>query len=96
MKRVTVIFSSAAIDDVEQAVAYYEEKQVGLGKRFAAHVQVALNSIKRNPHFASVCYDTIRCARIKKFPFLVHYHIDEDALIVSIIAVYSTYKKPLW
>ncbi len=96
MKRVTVIFSSSAIDDVEQAVAYYEEKQTDLGKRFAAQVQVTLNSIKRNPSFASVRYDNIHCAQIKKFPFLVHYHIDGDALIVSVIAVYSTHKKPLW
>lgn len=43
MKRVTVIFSSSAIDDVEQAVAYYEEKQTDLGKRFAAQVQLDLS-----------------------------------------------------
>jgi len=31
MKRITVIFSPVAIDDVEQAVDYYEEKQTGPG-----------------------------------------------------------------
>ena len=96
MKSFTVIFSPVAIDDVEKTVDYYEEQQPGLGKRFAAQLQLTLNVIKRNPFFASVRYDDIRCAAIKKFPYLVHYYIDENELLITIIAVYSTYKEPLW
>jgi len=96
MKTFVVIFSPIAIDDAEQAVEYYEEKQTGLGKRFARQLQSTLNSIKRNPFFASVRYDDIRCAAVKKFPYLVHYHINEEELLVTIVAVYSTYKEPLW
>lgn len=96
MKSFAVIFSPIAINDLEQAVVYYERKQTGLGKRFAANVQTTLNSIKRHPFFATIRYGDIRCARIKKFPYLVHYHINEDELIVTIIAIYSTYKEPLW
>ena len=96
MKSFTVIFSPVAIDDLEQAVDYYEEKQTGMGKRFATQLQLTLNTIKRNPFFATVRYDDIRCASIKKFPYLVHYHINQDELLVTIIAVYSTYREPLW
>lgn len=39
MKRFTVIFSPIALDDIGQAVIYYEKLQVGLGKRFAAQLQ---------------------------------------------------------
>ena len=95
MKSFTVIFSPVAIDDLEQAVDYYEEKQTGMGKRFATQLQLTLNTIKRNPFFATVRYDDIRCASIKKFPYLVHYHINEDELLVTIIAVYSAYREPL-
>jgi len=38
MKNFTVIFSPVAINDMEQAVAYYEEKQTSLGKRFATQL----------------------------------------------------------
>lgn len=96
MKSFTIIFSPVALDDVEQTVDYYEKQQAGLGKRFAAQLQITLNAINRNPFFASVRYDDIRCAAIKKFPYLVHYHIDEDGLLVTIIAVYSSYKEPFW
>lgn len=68
MKTFTVIFSPVAIDDAEQAVDYYQEKQTGLGKQFAAQLQLTLNTIKRNPFFASIRYDDIRCARIKNSP----------------------------
>jgi toxin ParE1/3/4 len=95
MKIFTVIFSPVAIDDVEQAVNYYEGKQTGLGKRFVAQLQLILNTIKRNPLFATVRYDDIRCTGNKKFPYLVHYHINEVELFVTIIAVYSTYREPL-
>ncbi len=96
MKNFTVIFSPIAMDDMEQAVVYYEELQFGLGKRFGAQLQFTLRAIKRNPFFASVRYDDIRCAQVKKFPYLIHYHVDETNQLVTIIAVYSSYKKPLW
>ncbi len=67
MKSFIVIFSPVAIDDVEQTIDYYEEQQFGLGKRFAAQLQLILNAIKRNRFFASIRYDNIRCAAIKKF-----------------------------
>ncbi len=96
MKSFAVIFSPFAFDDLEQAFEYYEKQQPGLSKRFATHLQLTLNKVKRNPFFSSVRYDDIRCAAIKKFPYLIHYHIAEDELIVTIIAIYSTYKEPLW
>jgi len=96
MKSFTVTFSPFAIDDVEQIVNYYEKQQPGLGKRFAIQLQLTLNAVNRNPFFASVRYDDIRCAAIKKFPYLLHYHINGDELLVTIIAVYSSYKEPFW
>ena len=95
MKTLSVIFSPDALDDIEEATLYYEQVKSNLGKRFISQLQATLNSIKRNPYFASVRYDDIRCAQIKKFPFLVHYHIDETDLLVTIIAIYSTHREPL-
>ena len=94
MKKFVVSFSALALDDVEAAFDYYEHVQAGLGQRFTAQLQLTLNAIKRNPFFASVRYDNIRCAQLKKFPFLVHYHVDEENFAITIIAVYSTHKEP--
>ena len=94
MKNLAVTFSPFALDDIEQAMGYYNQLQPGLSKRFTQQLQQSLTAIKRNPFFASVRYDNIRCAQVKKFPYLVHYHIDEKQGVVTILAVYSTYKEP--
>ena len=91
MKNFVIIFSPAAITDAEKAVEYYEEQQPGLGKRFTAQLQLTLTAVKRNPFFTSVRYEDIRCAALKKFPYLVHYHIDENVRLVTIIAIYSSF-----
>lgn len=95
MNKLPVIFSPLALADTEEAYTYYEEKQIGLGNRFVAQLQHTLNTIKNNPTVASIRYDNIRCAQIKKFPYLVHYHIDAAGKLVTILAVYSTYREPL-
>lgn len=49
MKSYTVIFSPVAIEDVEQAVDYYEKQQPGLGKRFAARLLLTLMQSNETP-----------------------------------------------
>jgi hypothetical protein len=96
MKRFKLQFSPHALNDIEEATAYYNLQQPGLGKRFAKQVLVITQSIKTNPEFASVRYDDIRCAAVAKFPFLVHYTFEKENNLVTILAVYSTYRDPLW
>jgi hypothetical protein len=67
----------------------------GLGKRFTGQVQLVLKPIKINPHFAYIRYEDVCCAQVPKFPYLVHYTIDEDSRTVLIAAVYSTHQQPL-
>lgn len=67
MKNLAVTFSPFALDDIEQAVGYYNQLQPGLSKRFTQQLQQSLTAIKRNPFFASVRYDNIRCAQVKSF-----------------------------
>lgn len=90
-----VTFSPASILDIKDAQRYYGDIQQGLGNRFTEELDKVLISIKRNAQFASVRYADIRCARIRKFPYLVHYKIVDNNRVI-ILAVYSTYKKPLW
>jgi plasmid stabilization system protein ParE len=95
MKRYKIIYSAHALNDLEAAVDYYNGQQKGLGKRFAGQVQLALVSIKKNPHFASFRYEDVRCAQVPKFPYLVHYTIDEATRTVLVAAIYSTRQEPL-
>jgi toxin ParE1/3/4 len=95
MKEYIVNFSPMALDDIRQAIAYYEDLQKGLGAKFNERLLATLTAIRRNALFASVRYDDIRCAQIKKFPYMVHYHVNNEKE-VTVVSVYSSYKQPLW
>jgi hypothetical protein len=96
MKRYRFNISAGAFDDIADAVIYYNEKQKGLGKKFAMDVKATYTAIKRNPFFASVLYDDIRCAALKKFPFTIHYNIDIETKTIYILAVFNTWQEPFW
>lgn len=95
MKKFRFIYSPLALKDIEDAKGYYENLQKGFGKKFVSQLQYSLNAIKQNPYFSSIRYDEIRCAQIKRFPYLIHYHINESEFTVTIVAVYSTHREPL-
>lgn len=94
MKKFRFIYSPLALQDIEEAKDYYEKIQNGLGRKFVSRLQSTVLAIKRNPYFSSIRYDDIRCAQIKRFPYLIHYHINENEFIVIIVAVYSTHREP--
>jgi hypothetical protein len=95
MNAFVVTFSPNALIDILQAIGYYEDLQKDLGAKFNSRLQTTLKAIRRNAFFASIRYDNIRCAQIKKFPYMVHYHVHSEKE-VTVVAVYSSYKQPLW
>ncbi len=96
MKKYKIIFSDRALLDIEETVAYYNEQKAGLGKRFANEVHKTLNSIKKNPFYAAVRYEDIRCAVVSVFPYLIHYEIEIAMNSVRIVSVFNTFRKELW
>ncbi len=65
MKNHKIVFSPHAINDIEEATAYYNQHQKGLGKRFVLQVQQTLKRIKTNSFFAAVGY--VRCTLCQNF-----------------------------
>ena len=96
MKKYKIVFSPKALNDIEEAVDYYNELSPGLGNRFLTDFNLIYKAIHLNPLFASVKYDDVRCAGLKKFPFSVHYTASKINRMVTIIAVFNTWKKPFW
>ena len=45
-----VRFLSEAVDEFEDAVAYYEERRTGLGRDFAAEVRDGIGRMTEYPH----------------------------------------------
>jgi plasmid stabilization system protein ParE len=86
-----------ALVDIQEITDWYNLQSKGLGVRFQKQVKTQINSLKSNPHIFAIRYQNIQCLLIKKFPFLVHYSIDEKNDIINIYAVFHTSRNPkIW
>lgn len=96
MTKYEIKYSSHSLVDFEEATNYYNTISPGLGNKFLDDYLRVYRAISLNPFFASVKYDNIRCAAFKKFPFSVHYEINEKSKWIVIVAVFNTWKEPFW
>jgi hypothetical protein len=96
MTKYEIRYSPQSLQDFEEAVNYYNDISPGLGNKFLDDYNRIYKAIELNPFFASVKYGNIRCAAFRKFPFSVHYEINEAKKLVLIIAVFNTWKEPFW
>ncbi len=86
-----------AFKDIQQARDWYEIQLKWLGQRYKNQVKKQINSLKKNPHLFSIKYNEIHCRKIEKFPFLIHYKINEELKTVTVYAVFHTSRSPeIW
>ena len=80
--------------DISEAAAWYQSKQIGLGKRFIQEVRSTVLHIRENPAASAIRYDETHCAVLDVFPFMIHYIIDDLQNTVIISAVLHTSLSP--
>ena len=89
--------SRKAQKEIEQSVLWYNERQIGLGKKFYVQVQSTIESISNNPYSFAVRYQDIRTLKTKQFPYLVHYLIEKEENKIVVLSVLHSSRNPkLW
>ena len=79
-------FHPAAEIELGQAVAFYEEKQDGLGLAFNREVRRKVGQISESPkRFPFYKYGTRKCL-LQRFPFNVFYLEDKDKIWIVAVA----------
>ncbi len=78
-----------AIQDIQEAINYYDNQQIGLGRKFDRELNKYFVVLEKNPFFR-VRYDAVRCLPLKKFPYMVHFSVSEERKLVIIHAVFHT------
>ncbi|HLG36481.1 MAG TPA: type II toxin-antitoxin system RelE/ParE family toxin [Bacteroidia bacterium] len=91
--RYDVFIEPRALADLRQAIDYYNTQQRGLGEKFETAIDKHLSLIGQNP-FYQIRYHYIRCLPVKKFPFMIHFFVDEKSKKVFIVSVLHTSKNP--
>lgn len=78
--------------ELREAALYYEEQQGGLGAEFIHDVRAALQMIQRAPEMWPVRGSGMRLYLIARFPFLVHYRVEVERIVV--VAIAHGHRKP--
>jgi len=90
--RYTLSIAEAAEDDLRYAFLWYEEQKEGLGLSFEKHISKAVASILDNPFKTQIRYGSTRVFFLKKFPFGIHFHIQEKTILI--VAVFHMSQNP--
>lgn len=78
--------------DLEDGIEWYETKQRGLGKRFYNDFVTIAGYLILNPYLFPLKSLTYREAKLKTFPFVIIYEIEDDNVIIH--AIFNTSKNP--
>ncbi|MCH8476228.1 MAG: type II toxin-antitoxin system RelE/ParE family toxin [Opitutales bacterium] len=87
-----VRFLSIAEIELDEAIAYYEGKESGLGLRFFSEIKNAVERIVAYPKaWSPLSLNTRRC-RTKIFPYGIIYQSRESEIVI--VAISSLHRDP--
>ena len=77
--------------EVDEIAEYYESLSDGLGTKFFNEYQKYVDTLNTFPFFEEK-YNIVRTLPLKKFPYTIHFTVDEINKIVAVHAVTSNYQ----
>jgi hypothetical protein len=79
-----ILYFDEALDNVKESKKWYKEQKNGLQNVFASSIKSAIIRVQANPLVFAVRYRNIRIAHPYKFPFSIHFYIDEPRKLIVI------------
>ena len=77
-----VTFGPLVKFDLADAYDWYERQEEGLGERFLDAFDSCVELIRENPRANPVVHRDIRRSLLRRFPYLVFYRAEADAITV--------------
>jgi plasmid stabilization system protein ParE len=87
-----LVVNPAAEADLADAKAWYDRQRDGLGDELLECAEEVFDCLRRTPELFGKVFQDLRLARVRRFPYVVVYRIDEDQ--VTVVAVYHTRRDP--
>lgn len=86
MKNCKVFVLDLAKEDFEAGKEYYKQISAeGLSEKFKNAVRSKLMQISKHPSAYAVRYKNVRVAYTEKFPYAIHFFIDDNSVFVTAI-----------
>ncbi|RYM35417.1 type II toxin-antitoxin system RelE/ParE family toxin [Brumimicrobium glaciale] len=93
MKVFNVKVLDEASIDLDEGFEYYSDINPELGERFINLVYSALKDLEKNP-FYQIRYHNFRMKVVRKFPYVIHYILDEKRQIVFVYGIRNSFQDP--
>lgn len=84
------VITSRALNDIEEIALWYNSKKNGLGKEFTNEVRLIVAFLSKRHKIYQERNETIRCAKLKRFPFMIHYLPNLETKQLVILAIIHT------
>lgn len=92
-----IILDPSANLDILASIEWYNKAQPNLGIKFYRQVQSVLKVIRKNPSAFAIRYKNFHTANVKKFPFMVHYFVENERGLIVVTSILHTSRDPkLW
>ncbi len=88
-----IILYPDAIFDIQEGINYYKLVSNELGKKFLFQVNNTFSELRQFP-FYEIRYDNVRMRKIKVFPYVIHFTVDEEKSIVNIYGIRFALQNP--
>lgn len=81
-----VILSPDANEGIRSTLLWYLQRDIDLPFRFAGELETTLNRIAQNPFQFQLIAGRLRRARMKRFPYLIHFTLIETTAYVIAVS----------
>ena len=88
----SVVVQPEAAREAEDAVAWYEDKEPGLGLHFLHDLDVLYARMARNPEIFQSVGASFRRALMRKFPYAIFYEFSQKMVVVH--SIFHCSRKP--
>lgn len=97
MSQYTIDFTPKAVKDYKDAVDWYENQKEGLGFSFSLQLTETLEIITERPHTCRYLQENVRFRKLKSFPYLVLFKIEDSKSFIGVFAILHEKRHPsIW
>lgn len=89
---VELIVAPEALQDVDEAYSWYENRRIGLGEEFLSCVDACIQIICRTPELYMKVHENYRRALVRRFPYAIFYEYTSEKVFVY--SVFHTSLNP--
>lgn len=82
-----IILTENAKADIQEAIDWENSRADELGAYFFRCLKEKMADLKITPGMGSIRYQEVRCTVVKKFPYILHYHLPNHTNEIIILRV---------